>query len=91
MAPVVKSLAPNTLLTVGEEGFYGAANPGNPGHPGTWAAGKGQSFVDDHASDAIDFAAVHLWYVVVFWQPCSLHSLNRHARLLDRARRHFQG
>ena len=63
MAPVIKSLAPNTLITVGEEGFFGEANPGNPGHPGTWAAGKGQNFLDDHASDAIDFAAVHLWYV----------------------------
>ena len=75
MAPYVKSLAPNTLLTVGEEGFYGEANPGNPGHPGTWAAGKGQSFVDDHASDAIDFAAVHLW--ADNWQDTSPEFIGR--------------
>lgn len=61
MAPFVKAAAPNTLLTVGEEGFYGEANPGNPGHPGTWAAGKGQSFTPDHSSPSIDFASIHIW------------------------------
>ena len=62
MAPFVKSVAPNTLLTVGEEGFFGQPNAGNPGHPGEWAAGKGQAFTEDHSSPSIDFAAVHLWY-----------------------------
>ena len=75
MAPFVKSLAPNTLLTVGEEGFYGQANPGNPGHPGTWAAGKGQSFTEDHSSPAIDFAAIHLW--ADNWQDTSPDFIRR--------------
>lgn len=37
MAPHVKALAPRQLLTIGEEGFYGAASPLVAGNPTNWA------------------------------------------------------
>ena len=60
----VKKLLPRQLLTVGSEGFYGRgdANRGaNPSKAGAWADNEGQSFPRDHASDAIDFASIHVW------------------------------
>ena len=66
VAPTVKSFAPRQLLTVGSEGFYGRADgadrrAANPNSAGAWAEGEGQSFARDHASDAIDFASIHMW------------------------------
>jgi mannan endo-1,4-beta-mannosidase len=69
MATWVKSIAPNLLLTVGEEGFYpdtvqGAAQGqmvSNPQGMNSWAFWEGQHFYKDHASPLIDFAAIHLW------------------------------
>lgn len=67
MAPYVKELDGNHLLTVGEDGFFGDWYYANPGLPWTnWAAEEGQNFVDDHASPAIDFATFHSW--VDNWQ-----------------------
>lgn len=75
MAPYVKSIDPNHLLTVGEDGFFSLGNLDNPGGewPAQWAAHLGQDFVADHASPAIDFASFHSWpdnwqEVSVDWQ-----------------------
>lgn len=66
MAAWVKSIDPNHLLTVGEEGFYpeGAETTqmaANPQGLSSWAFWEGQHFVTDHASPLIDFASIHLW------------------------------
>lgn len=77
MAPYVKSLDSNHLLTVGEEGFYStttasvAANPmyGQPG--GDWATQWTQDFKADHSDDAIDYASFHAWPDLWNCQTCS--------------------
>jgi hypothetical protein len=64
VAPAVKKMAPNQLLTIGEEGFYGRGGPRadvNPGGPDSWAGDEGQDFLADHASPAIDFFSIHMW------------------------------
>jgi len=69
MALWVKSIAPNLLLTVGEEGFYPDTIQGatqeqmlsNPQAKNSWAFWEGQHFVKDHSSPLIDFTAIHLW------------------------------
>ena len=66
MAAWVKSIDPNHLLTVGEEGFYPEEarleqRAANPQGLKSWAFWEGQHFVDDHASKLIDFASIHLW------------------------------
>ena len=51
VAPAVKKMAPNQLLTVGEEGFYPRGSPSaaaNPGGAVSWAGDEGQDFVVDH-------------------------------------------
>ena len=66
---------PNHLVTVGEDGFFGAqsclndiANPvgsrgyKNLGPPGSgWPLRTGQDSLSNHAPEAIDFIAIHLW------------------------------
>lgn len=63
MAAYIKSLDPNHLLTVGEEGFYSssaASVPANPMHgESEWATTWAHDFVADHADPNIDFAAFH--------------------------------
>ncbi|DBB02500.1 hypothetical protein WJX82_002641 [Trebouxia sp. C0006] len=74
MAAYVKSLDPNHLLTVGEEGFYTSTanqtycNPSSSA-PGwvSWVPETGQDAVADHASPDIDFIAFHSW--IDNWQP----------------------
>ncbi|EIE27742.1 glycoside hydrolase [Coccomyxa subellipsoidea C-169] len=68
VAPYVKSLAPNQLVTVGEDGFYQAsncqaasANPSNSGGGGAWPLQTGQDFLPNHLVDGIDFASIHMW------------------------------
>lgn len=75
MAPYVKSLDPNHLLTLGSDGFYQRANCqseiANPqrsrgqngdGPEGVgWPLLTGQDLVPNHAVSAIDYIAVHLW------------------------------
>eukprot|EP00884_Botryococcus_braunii_P009399 jgi/Botrbrau1/18460/Bobra.0072s0043.1 len=66
MAPYVKSLDPNHLVSVGSEGFYASTNPNraylaNPQGTSTWAATEGQDFVADNTSPSLDFATFHLW------------------------------
>ena len=64
MAAYVKSIDGNHLVTVGEEGFYAAGQPGsyaNPQGAGSWAEDEGQNFLADHASADVDFAAFHFW------------------------------
>eukprot|EP01026_Neomeris_dumetosa_P020248 TRINITY_DN1815_c0_g1_i1.p1 TRINITY_DN1815_c0_g1~~TRINITY_DN1815_c0_g1_i1.p1 ORF type:complete len:437 (+),score=53.99 TRINITY_DN1815_c0_g1_i1:269-1579(+) len=68
MSVFLKTLDPNHMVTVGEEGFYGW-NSGkehvNPdawkGKWGNWAMKSGQDFVRNHEGDAIDFAGIHIW------------------------------
>lgn len=65
MAAYVKSLDPNHLLTVGEEGFYPPSgqmcNPQYNTQYVAWPAFEGQDFVLDHTSPDIDFTAFHSW------------------------------
>ncbi|EIE27597.1 glycoside hydrolase [Coccomyxa subellipsoidea C-169] len=66
MAPYVKSLDPNHLLTLGEEGFYSTSTRRLSTNPGaengaTWPSEEGQDFIADHASPSIDFATIHSW------------------------------
>lgn len=67
MAEYIKSIDPNHMLTVGEEGFYQGGTRGaqfnpeaNKGYP-SWADNEGQNFPLDHYSPHIDFASIHLW------------------------------
>lgn len=65
MAAYVKSLDPQHLVTVGEEGFYSATQGSIPSNPmageSTWATEWSQDFVLDHSDDNIDFAGFHIW------------------------------
>lgn len=63
MAAFVKSIDPNHMLTIGEEGFYAADSPSKnvDANPAAWAATTGQDFVRNHASPHVDFATCHLW------------------------------
>ncbi|KAK9917687.1 hypothetical protein WJX75_007185 [Coccomyxa subellipsoidea] len=74
MAPYVKSLDPNHLLTLGEEGFYSTSTRRLESNPGadsgaTWPSQEGQDFIADHASPSIDFATIHSW--IDNWQDVS--------------------
>eukprot|EP01024_Parvocaulis_polyphysoides_P072981 TRINITY_DN9339_c1_g1_i1.p1 TRINITY_DN9339_c1_g1~~TRINITY_DN9339_c1_g1_i1.p1 ORF type:complete len:300 (+),score=33.27 TRINITY_DN9339_c1_g1_i1:170-1069(+) len=72
MSTHMKALDPSHMVTIGEEGFYSSTchrvhiNPG----AGTrrtgigsspWALAEGQDFINNHRSDSIDFATVHIW------------------------------
>jgi len=57
----VKSLDPNHLVTVGEEGFWSADSPNEYANPTWWAKAMGQNFRLNHMPDSIDFATIHIW------------------------------
>ncbi|CAD7701855.1 unnamed protein product [Ostreobium quekettii] len=63
MAPYVKGLDPNHLLTVGEEGFYSTSGKtwANPQGAGRWPEEEGQDFINNHSPEAIDFMSFHSW------------------------------
>ncbi|EIE27747.1 glycoside hydrolase [Coccomyxa subellipsoidea C-169] len=71
VAPYVKSLAPNQLVTVGEDGFYQPAtcqaNQANPvattngGPGGAWPVATGNDYLPNHMADGIDYASIHMW------------------------------
>lgn len=65
MAPYVKGLDSNHLLTVGEEGYYSTSLPSvryNPMHGvSDWPLEWTQDFLADHENDNIDFASFHAW------------------------------
>lgn len=62
MSAHLKTLDPNHMVTVGEEGFYGPGSVSESVNPGTgWATITGQNFSANHAPKSIDFAAIHLW------------------------------
>ncbi|KAK9836280.1 hypothetical protein WJX81_001819 [Elliptochloris bilobata] len=78
LAPYVKALAPQQLITIGEDGFYQASNceaayinPVNNGGGGSWPMQTGQDFLPNHAVDGIDFAGMHLW--PDNWQRTDMH------------------
>ncbi|GAB4818410.1 hypothetical protein N2152v2_005456 [Parachlorella kessleri] len=62
----LKSVDPNHMITVGEEGFYGLNSPQNshnPQAPGAqWASETGQDFVNNMKIPTIDYAEAHVWY-----------------------------
>ncbi|XP_010464782.1 PREDICTED: putative mannan endo-1,4-beta-mannosidase 4 [Camelina sativa] len=67
MAPYVKSLDPNHLLSTGHEGFYGDSSPQRKTFLNPPAANiVGADFIANHNIDAIDFASAHcaadLWF-----------------------------
>lgn len=63
MAPYVKSLDSNHLLTVGQEGFYSTSNKtyANPQGAGRWPEKEGQDFINNHSPEEIDFLTIHSW------------------------------
>ncbi|KAK9814994.1 hypothetical protein WJX73_004261 [Symbiochloris irregularis] len=62
MSGHLKSLDPNHLVTVGEEGFYAMGSVNEHLNPGNgWASITGQNFSMNHSPATIDFAAIHLW------------------------------
>jgi mannan endo-1,4-beta-mannosidase len=66
MAPYVKSLDGNHLVTVGLEGFYGAgAHESRALNP--WGIYYGTNFVPTHAAAGVDFATIHLYPDVWLW------------------------
>ncbi|CAH2054130.1 unnamed protein product [Thlaspi arvense] len=67
MAPYVKSLDSNHLLSTGLEGFYGDSSPERKNSLNPAAANVlGTDFIANHNLDAIDFASFHsypdLWF-----------------------------
>jgi mannan endo-1,4-beta-mannosidase len=62
-----KKNAPNHLVGIGAEGFYGTDAPDfasdfNPGLGGSdWAAREGQDFLRNAATPCVDYAGVHVW------------------------------
>jgi mannan endo-1,4-beta-mannosidase len=61
-----KRNAPNHLVGIGTEGFYGPESrfhrTENPGLGGsTWASKEGQDFLRNAAIDCVDYAGVHVW------------------------------
>jgi mannan endo-1,4-beta-mannosidase len=66
MAPYVKSLDSNHLLTVGLEGFYGAgAHESKALNP--WGIYYGTNYVATHRAAGVDFATIHLYPDVWLW------------------------
>lgn len=61
MSEYTKSLDPNHMVTVGQEGFFAGGKPWSKANPGPWAEEVGQCFVENHSPKSIDFAAIHSW------------------------------
>ncbi|GMH32283.1 hypothetical protein BSKO_00117 [Bryopsis sp. KO-2023] len=69
MAAFLKREDPNHMVTIGEEGFYSELtsdrlwiNPDAYADGGSpWAATAGQSFINNHDGDVIDYLGIHAW------------------------------
>ncbi|XP_077229818.1 mannan endo-1,4-beta-mannosidase 6-like isoform X3 [Tasmannia lanceolata] len=62
MAAYIKSLDQKHLVTVGLEGFYGPKTiERSEVNPGQWAASLGSDFLQNSATEHIDFASVHAY------------------------------
>ncbi|EFH61078.1 hypothetical protein ARALYDRAFT_478424 [Arabidopsis lyrata subsp. lyrata] len=85
MAPYVKSVDPNHLLSTGHEGFYGDSSPQRKNTLNPVSANRvGADFIANHNIDAIDFASMHCG--TDLWLP----KLNQNSRL-EFIRRWLQG
>lgn len=78
MALFLKSVDPNHLIVVGEEGFYSKTSEKTWVNPDAffdggapWAVRSGQDFIWNHMSPAIDYLGVHLrpdhWKLPLRW------------------------
>ena len=64
MAAHTKKADPHHLVTLGADGFYGAASClADRYNPFLWAGHTGADFMPNHAVKDIDYAAIHLWPV----------------------------
>lgn len=59
----LKSVDPNHLVAIGEEGFFAPSSSYQHANPsGDWVNYSGQDFEADNALKSIDYAGIHLWY-----------------------------
>lgn len=70
MSSFVKSLDKKHLVTIGLEGFYGPKTLKRlMANPGDWAASVGSDFIQNSATQYIDFASVHAypdsWFLIL--------------------------
>lgn len=78
MASLVKTIDPNHLLTVGEEGFFSNETPqqeANPSGSRSWAGDQGQNFISNHADKNIDYAGIHMW--IQNWEEATVDFAKR--------------
>ena len=65
MCSKFKSVAPNQLVGIGYEGFYGPDSGKtnlNPGLGGSkWASQEGQDFIANSQTQCIDYVGIHVW------------------------------
>ena len=58
----LKSVDPNHLVAIGEEGFFAPGSSFQKANPiGDWVGFSGQDFEADNALTSIDYAGIHLW------------------------------
>eukprot|EP00887_Chlorella_sp_A99_P001216 scaffold14.g1216.t1 len=65
MSAFLKSVAPNQLVAIGSEGFFGRGDPLAVHNPGggtaEWVYQIGQDFAKNSAAKGIDYAEIHAW------------------------------
>ncbi|GMH44902.1 hypothetical protein BSKO_12859 [Bryopsis sp. KO-2023] len=61
MAPFVKELDSNHLVTIGSEGFFADDSELKKFNPQDWGQDMGQNWTGNHEVTGIDFATIHVW------------------------------
>mmetsp|Transcript_2474 Transcript_2474/g.8808 ORF Transcript_2474/g.8808 Transcript_2474/m.8808 type:complete len:286 (+) Transcript_2474:898-1755(+) len=61
MCGYLKSVAPNHLVGIGYEGFYGPGSGKERRNPAPWATDEGQNFVENSKVQCIDYVGIHVW------------------------------